>query len=110
MRLRMVVGVAVVALLMGGVGFARAQGQPISQVVVLGDSFPTTAIFTARPGIRPPPLLAGRCSNGPVAVEYLAQSLGVLLKDFAWWGATTGVGNFTDSGRVDFFGHGHCRG
>jgi len=111
MRLRIVVVVAVVALLAGGVESARAQGQPISQVVVLGDSLSDNGNLCGAIGYPPsPPYWLGRSSNGPVAVEYLAQSLGVLLKDFAWWGATTGVGNFTDGGTVDGFGAGSLPG
>jgi phospholipase/lecithinase/hemolysin len=37
-------------------------------------------------------------SNGPVAVEDLAHNLNLPLLDFAWIGATTGVGNFVDHG------------
>jgi cholinesterase len=104
MRLRIVVGVAVVALLMGSVGLARAQSQPISQVVVLGDSLSDNGNLYALAGLPGYPYWEGRISNGPVAVEYLAQSLGVLLADFAWAGATTGVGNHLDGGTVDTFG------
>jgi phospholipase/lecithinase/hemolysin len=37
-------------------------------------------------------------SNGPVAVEDLAHNLNIPLLDFAWIGATTGVGNLADGG------------
>jgi phospholipase/lecithinase/hemolysin len=40
----------------------------------------------------------GRFSNGPVAVEQLAQSLNAPLTDYAWGGATTGIGNEGDNG------------
>jgi len=39
-----------------------------------------------------------------VAVEQLAAALGVPLVDFAWIGATTGVGNYADGGTVTNFG------
>lgn len=35
----------------------------------------------------------GRFSNGPVAVEHMAQALGVALDSRAWGGATTGQAN-----------------
>jgi phospholipase/lecithinase/hemolysin len=104
MRLRFGVGIAVVALLMGSVGLARAQGQTISQIVVLGDSLSDNGNLFAVAGLPAYPYWEGRVSNGPVAVEYVAQSLGILLKDFAWAGATTGVGNYLDGGTVDTFG------
>jgi phospholipase/lecithinase/hemolysin len=46
----------------------------------------------------------GRMSNGPVAVEDLAQNLGLSLVDNAWIGATTGVGNIVDGGTQTTFG------
>lgn len=105
MRLRIVVGVAVAALLVGGVGFARAQGPAFSQVVVLGDSLSDNGNLFAATGSPPAPYYwEGRASNGPVAAEYLGEGLGVLLKDFAWTGATTGVGNIFDGGTVNTFG------
>jgi hypothetical protein len=39
-----------------------------------------------------------------VAVEQLASSLGAPLIDFAWIGATTGVGNYGDQGTVTSLG------
>ena len=83
---------------------ASALAQSINQVVVLGDSLSDNGNFynlTGRPGA---PYWQGRISDGPVAVEYLAQSLGVPLKDFAYAGATTGVGNIVDGGTVDQLG------
>jgi cholinesterase len=41
----------------------------------------------------PAPYDNGRLSNGPVAVEYLAQGLGLALNDYAFAGATTGILN-----------------
>lgn len=54
----------------------------------------------AATGLPVDPYYAGRRSNGPVAVEYLAASLGAPLVDFAWIGATTGLGNYADNGTV----------
>ncbi len=70
-----------------------AQAYPYSQVVVFGDSNVDNgnlrALFGA--GVNPPPNFGGRNNNGPVVVEYLATSLGVPLRDFAYSGATTGA-------------------
>jgi phospholipase/lecithinase/hemolysin len=88
----------------GGAGAAAQTDQSISQVVVLGDSFSDNGNLYALTGSPPPPYWQGRISNGPVAVEYLAQKLGVPLIDFAWAGATTGVGNEVDGGTVDALG------
>jgi len=84
--------------------FATAHAQSISQIVVLGDSISDNGNFFAYTGLPSPPYWQGRASDGPVAVEYLAQSFIVPLRDFAWHGATTGVGNFNDGGTVDAFG------
>jgi len=88
----------------GGASAASQAGQSISQIVVLGDSFSDNGNLYAQVGGPPPPYWQGRISNGPVWVEYLAQKLGVPLIDFAWAGATTGVGNEVDGGTVDSLG------
>ncbi len=88
----------------GAGSMAAQEGQPITQVVVLGDSFSDNGNLYARTGFPLPPYWQGRISNGPVAVEYLAQKLEVPLSDFAWAGATTGVGNAVDGGTVDALG------
>jgi phospholipase/lecithinase/hemolysin len=51
-----------------------------------------------------PPYYNGRFSNGPLAVEYLANSLHAPLTSFAWGGATTGIGNSGDNGTQTSFG------
>jgi phospholipase/lecithinase/hemolysin len=82
-------------------------GGQYSSVVVYGDSLSDNGnLFALTSGMVPqnPPYDDGRRSNGPVAVEYLATSLGAPLLDFAWIGATTGVGNFADSGTVTSLG------
>jgi cholinesterase len=82
-------------------------GEQYSSVVVYGDSLSDNGnLFAATSGTIPPnPLYYnGRRSNGPVAVEYLAASLGAPLVDFAWIGATTGVGNYGDGGTVTSLG------
>jgi phospholipase/lecithinase/hemolysin len=83
---------------------ANAYATSISQIVVLGDSLSDNGNVYNAIGYPPFPYWQGRFSNGPVAVEYLAQSLGVPLRDFAWGGATTGVGNYLDNGTVNQFG------
>jgi phospholipase/lecithinase/hemolysin len=83
---------------------ASAHATSFSQIIVLGDSLSDNGNLFAATGYPPPPYWQGRASNGPVAVEYLAQSLGVPLRDFAWYGATTGVGNYADGGTVDALG------
>lgn len=71
---------------------------PITSVVAYGDSLSDNGNLFAISGIPGPPYYMGRRSNGPVAVEQLAADLGVPLADFAWQGATTGIGNFGDGG------------
>jgi phospholipase/lecithinase/hemolysin len=48
----------------------------------------------------------GRRSDGPVAVEKLAGILGAPLVDFAWLGATSGIGNILDGGTPTSLGIG----
>jgi len=71
-----------------------------SDLVVYGDSLSDNGNLFAFDGgtFPPPPYWMGRESNGPVAVEDLGHSLGLPLLDFAWIGATTGVGNIVDGG------------
>lgn len=81
-----------------------AYAKTYSSVVVYGDSLSDNGNFfnaTGQPGF---PYYDGRRCDGPVAVEYLASFLGAPLIDFAWIGATTGVGNYADSGNVTEFG------
>ena len=79
---------------------------PFTSVVVYGDSLSDNGnLFAASGGTIPgPPYFDGRRSNGPVAVEQLATALGVPLQDFAWIGATTGIGNYGDGGTPTSFG------
>ncbi|MGA2263901.1 MAG: SGNH/GDSL hydrolase family protein [Acidobacteriota bacterium] len=98
--LRYVLGMLLITFVLS----VNAYAQSISQIVVLGDSLSDNGNFYAATGSPAPPYWQGRASNGPVAVEYLAQSLGVPLRDFAWYAATTGIGNVADGGTVDTFG------
>lgn len=88
---------------------------PYSSVVAFGDSLSDTGNFAALTGgFFPGPLSGyapGRFSNGAVAVEYLAASLGVGLINNAVGGARTGepVGGgydnyVSDSGQLEPYG------
>jgi cholinesterase len=84
---------------------AAVFASPYTSVVVYGDSLSDNGNFYAATGQPPsPPYYLGRRSDGPVAVEQLATSLGVPLVDYAWIGATTGVGNYADGGTVTSLG------
>ena len=71
---------------------------PYNGVVVYGDSLSDNGNLYNAIAYPPPPYWMGRFSNGPVAVEQLAGDLGVGLTDWAWGGATTGIGNVIDGG------------
>jgi outer membrane lipase/esterase len=65
-------------------------------VYAFGDSLSDNGnLFAATGGALPQPgdYYQGRFSNGPAAVEHLAQGLGATLVDFAWGGAKTGFTN-----------------
>ncbi len=75
---------------------------PFSRVIAFGDSLSDTgnflALTTSLPDHFPTPLpqagdySAGRFSNGAVAVERLANGLGVALQNYAYGGAKSGTG------------------
>ncbi len=92
------------ALLITCLLFANAYAASFTRIVVLGDSLSDNGNLYAAIHYPPSPPYAERFSNGPVAVEYLSQRLGIPLSDYAWGGATTGVGNINDSGTVDALG------
>jgi len=72
-----------------------------SNIFVYGDSLSDLGNIYAISGhmIPPsPPYYMGRFSNGPVTVEYLANSLHSPLTSFAWGGPTTGIGDSGDGG------------
>lgn len=75
-----------------------ADASSFSAVVVYGDSLSDNGNLYAAIGYPPSPYYQGRFSNGPVAVEQLATAWGVPLFDFAYGGATTGIGNYVDGG------------
>ena len=68
-----------------------------SSVIVYGDSLSDNGNLF-KTGLPPAPYVGGRFSNGPVAVEQLAVLLGAPLIDYAFGGATTGLGNQFDGG------------
>jgi phospholipase/lecithinase/hemolysin len=78
-----------------------ASAAPFSNVFVYGDSLSDLGNIYLVSGhtIPPsPPYYMGRFSNGPLTVEYLANSLHSPLTSFAWGGATTGIGDSGDGG------------
>jgi cholinesterase len=75
-----------------------ASADSYSAVFAYGDSLSDNGNLFAAIGYPPAPYFNGRFSNGPVAVEQLAAQLGAPLFDFAWGGATTGIGNGIDGG------------
>jgi len=74
-------------------------------VISYGDSLSDNGNFFAAAAYPPYPYWNGRFSNGPVAVEYLASSLHAPLHDYAWGGATTGLGNYIDGGSQTSLGN-----
>lgn len=78
--------------------FSSAQAA-YSQIVAFGDSLSDNGnAFKATKsalgfGIPAEPYWEGRFSNGPVAVEVMAQTLGVALVDYAFGGALTNTQN-----------------
>ena len=97
-------GFGVIAL--GLAAFGSAYAASFNDVVVFGDSLSdngnlfmaTSAVGMPTPAS--PPYFDGRFSNGPVSVETVASYFGVPLIDFAFGGATTGLGNIGDGGSV----------
>jgi outer membrane lipase/esterase len=81
---------------------ASAQAGTFSRVVVFGDSLSdngnlfalTSALFGPANALpQADAYFQGRFSNGPAAVEVMAQALGTSLTNFAYGGATTGLGS-----------------
>lgn len=82
---------------------ATTHAASLNALVVFGDSLSDIGLVkqqlqntTGQNLPQAPYYFEGRFSNGPVAVEYMAQALGVSLDDRAWGGATTGRSNFLD--------------
>jgi phospholipase/lecithinase/hemolysin len=84
---------------------SMASANSFSALVVYGDSLSDNGnLYAATGQPTSPPYYNGRFSNGPVAVEQLSGLLGAPLVDFAWGGATTGIGNYGDGGTQTAFG------
>ena len=94
--------VSVVMMLLVFTSIASADS--FSSVIVYGDSLSDNGNLYAATGKPSAPDWNGRASNGPVAVEQLAAMIGAPLHDFAWGGATSGIGNAHDGGTQTSFG------
>lgn len=84
------------------VAVSQAQAAP-SKLVVFGDSLSdngNAAALVGQFGLDLPaePYFDGRFSNGPVAVEVMANRLGLTLENHAFGGALTGLNNRIDAG------------
>lgn len=83
------------------------QAGSFTYIAVFGDSLSDNGnLYAFSGGAFPPspPYYAGRVSNGQVAVEYMAGILGSPLLDYAFAGATTGIGNTLDDGSASAVG------
>lgn len=100
MRIRPLATLAAAAALLT----LAAHASTYTSVVVYGDSLSDNGNLYKAVGYPPPPYAGGRFSNGPVAVEQLAAQLNAALLDFAYGGATTGLGNITDGGTATSLG------
>jgi phospholipase/lecithinase/hemolysin len=92
---------AVLTAALGAVSSAQAY----SSLIVFGDSLSDTGNVQARAnlaGLDVPaePYFQDRFTNGPVAVEVMAQALGVSLTSHAYGGAYTGLGNRIPAGNL----------
>ena len=106
MRIRSLATLAVAATLLT----VSASAASYSSIIVYGDSLSDNGNLYSAVGYPPPPYYNGRFSNGPVAVEQLAAQLTTPLLDFAYGGATTGVGNISDGGTATSLGLLHLPG
>lgn len=112
MTLRISVALAA-SLAVAGLCSSAAHADTFTTVVVYGDSLSDNGnLYKLTGGLAPlsPPYFQGRFSNGPVAVEQLAAGYGANLVDFAYGGATTGIGNEGDGGTQTSFGAFHLPG
>jgi phospholipase/lecithinase/hemolysin len=86
--------IAAVSLVLSGL-FGAPAAQAYDELVVFGDSLSDNGnIYNAIFGYLPTaPYYQGRFSNGPVAVEVMADRLGIPLVDLAFGGASAGRDN-----------------
>lgn len=106
------------------IGSGSVGATSFSNLTVFGDSLSdigasSSAVFSiykilggnCDPGHPCSPYYDGRFSNGPVAVEYLADSIlpgganSSNFQSYAIAGSTTGIGNYGDGGSVDSYGN-----
>jgi len=80
--------VAMGLLLSCGLFVGLAQAAAPSQLVAFGDSNVDTGNLFGSFGVP-----GGRSSNGKLVTEYVAETFGVSLQNFAWGGATSGTTN-----------------
>lgn len=83
----------VTALALCAAAFTSSAQAGYSQIIAFGDSLSDNGNLFAMVGQPPAPYYQGRFSNGPVAVEVMAQELGLPLADTAFGGARTDLGN-----------------
>jgi phospholipase/lecithinase/hemolysin len=88
--------VAVGLMLSCGLFVGMAQAAAPSKLVVFGDSNVDTGNLFGAFGVP-----GGRSSNGKLVTEYVAESFGVPLQNFAWGGATSGTTNVVGGGVVN---------
>jgi phospholipase/lecithinase/hemolysin len=92
MSIRRVVATACVALISL---VSATSALAYDRIVVFGDSLSDNGNLAAKFGGALPaaPYSEGRFTSGPVAVEVMAQTLGLTLEDHAYGGALTGTDN-----------------
>jgi phospholipase/lecithinase/hemolysin len=95
---RAVILSALVAVILLTFTLTASADSSYSALIVYGDSLTDNGNLFAAIGYPPAPYFNGRFSNGPVSSEQFAGLLGVPLLDFAWGGATSGLGNQVDGG------------
>ena len=107
----------VILLAMLASGCSKQATPPITQIVAFGDSYSDNGASmriskldvdngVADAWLMPPSDLywEGRWSNGPTAVEVLAQRLQVKLTDYAVGGAQSGLNNINPTGGMNMTG------
>lgn len=99
---------AMAALLAAATPLASASS--FSSIVVYGDSLSDNGNLFNATGVPGAPYVNGEFSNGPVAVQQLATLMNTSLIDFAFGGATTGIGNIGDGGTPASLGALHLPG
>jgi cholinesterase len=99
---------AIAALLAAAAPLAKADS--FTSIIVYGDSLSDNGNLYAETGLPGAPYVNGEFSNGPVAVQQLSTLLSAPLLDFAFGGATTGIGNIGDGGTPTSFGAFHLPG